>query len=93
MQVTGGQPVTSPWDIPGTAHREAPTPPGPPPMTVGGRTAPQAVSEAQRQQPRGDTLSEQIFRGIVGVNDHPEDAQALDVFDALADQLVEQHQA
>jgi len=94
MQLNEGQPVNSGWQIPGTTHIPAPTPPGPAPMTVAGRTAEQALAAQQRQQqPRGDTLSQQIYSGIVSVNKNPEQAQALDVYEQLADQLVAEKQA
>lgn len=116
-----GESIHNPWDIPGTAHRPAPTPPRPTPMTVAGRTGEQAqVAAQQRQQPRGDTLSAQIYSGTVNVNkafaEHraasfdpnltpeaqqaklrefgqSEHAQALDVFELLADQIVAEKQA
>lgn len=85
--------VQSPWQIPGTAHRPAPTPPGPAPMTIDDGRPEQTWRQPQPAAQRPDTLAQQIYRGIVGVNNHPEDAQALDVFEVMADQLVQQHQA
>ncbi len=94
MQVTGGTPIhgSGGWNIPGTAHRETPTQPAPMTIVDHGRPE-QTYLPAQPAAARGDTLAEQIFRGIQGVNDHPEDVAALDVYDVLADQLVAQHQA
>lgn len=93
MQVVGGQSVSTGWRIPGTAHREAPTPPGPAPMTIDTGRPEQQWRQPQPAAPRPDTLAQQIYRGILGVNNHPEDAQALDVFEVMADQLVQRHQA
>lgn len=92
MQVPQGQSANSPWDIPGSVQ-------GPPPVTG---QAPVTTDQGRPEQtwipapepaPRSNTLSEQIYSGIVNVNEHPENVQQLDQLDAMADQLVDRHQA
>jgi hypothetical protein len=92
MQIAGGQPVNSPWGIPGTAHVEPPVK-GPAPMTIDHGRPEQTWKQPQPAAPRTNTLSEQIYRGIVSVNTNPDRAQDLDVYETLADQLVAQKQA
>jgi hypothetical protein len=92
MQLAEGQPVNTPWNIPGTAHVSPPVT-GPAPMTVNGRVAEQTYLQTQPAAPRPDTVSQQIYSGIVNVNKNPEQAAQLDVYETLADQLVAQKRA
>ena len=102
MQLAGGQPIHGGggWQIPGSVHVDQPAK-GPAPMTlngtvVGQHTHPRPEQTWKQPTPQtapGDTLAQRIYRGIVNVNQRPQDAAALDVFDALADQLVAEKQA
>jgi hypothetical protein len=101
MQINGsGQPVNSAWSIPGTQHVEAPAT-GPARMSLNGKVVgqrdhgrpEQTWKQPQPAAPRTNTISEQIYQGIVNVNQHPERAQDLAVYETLADQLVQQKQA
>ena len=92
MQLAGGQPVHSPWGIPGTTQVDPPVT-GRAPMTIDhGRPEQTWIKPAPQTDP-SNTMAQQIFRGIVNVNQRPEDAAALDVFEVLANELVARHQA